>query len=99
MLFRSPHWQQGRYPPVYRSHQRYRYGYYRPPIGFYSHSWGFGEYLPRGWYGSSYLLNDWWSYDLPFPPPGYDWVRVGDDAVLIDRFTGRIVQVVRYLFW
>ena len=94
-----PHWQQGRYPPVYRSHQRYRYGYYRPPIGFYSHSWAFGEFLPRGWYGSQYLLDDWWSYDLPFPPPGYDWVRVGDDALLIDRYSGRVVQVVRDIFW
>jgi hypothetical protein len=94
-----PHWQQGRYPQVYRSQQRYRYGYYRPPIGFYSHSWGFGEYLPRGWYGSDYLLDSWWDYDLPYPPPGYDWVRVGSDALLIDSFTGRVVQVVRYIFW
>lgn len=94
-----PHWQQGRYPPVYRSHQRYRYGYYRPPIGFYAHSWAFGEILPRGWYGSDYLLNDWWSYGLPYPPLGYDWVRVGDDALLIDSYTGRVVQVVQDIFW
>jgi len=94
-----PHWQQGRYPQVYRSHQRYRYGYYRPPVGFYAHSWAFGEFLPRGWYGSDYLLNDWWSYDLPYPPPGYDWVRVGSDALLIDEYTGRVVQVVRDIFW
>ncbi len=94
-----PHWQPGRYPPVYRSHQRYRYGYYRPPIGFYAHSWAFGEILPRGWYGSDYLLNDWWSYGLPYPPLGYDWVRVGGDALLIDSYTGRVVQVVQDIFW
>lgn len=94
-----PHWQQGRYPQVYRSQQRYRYGFYRPPIGFYAHSWGFGEYLPRGWYGSDYLVNDWWSYELPYPPPGYDWVRVGGDALLIDSYSGRVVQVVRNIFW
>jgi hypothetical protein len=94
-----PHWQQGRYPPVYRSHQRYRYGYYNPPVGFYTRSWAFGEILPRSWYGPDYLLNDWWSYDLPYPPPGYDWVRVGDDALLIDSYTGRVVQVVQDIFW
>jgi Ni/Co efflux regulator RcnB len=94
-----PHWQQGRYPPVYRSHQRYRYGYYRPPLGFYAHSWVFGEILPRSWYGPDYLLNDWWSYGLPYPPLGYDWVRVGDDALLIDSYTGRVVQVVQDIFW
>ena len=95
-----PHWQQGRYPPIYRSQNRYRYsGYYRPQVGFYSHNWGFGEFLPRGWYGPDYLMNDWWSYGLPYPPLGYDWVRVGDDALLIDPYTGRVVQVVRSLFW
>ena len=95
-----PHWQQGRYPPIYRSQNRYRYqGYYRPQVGFYSHNWGFGEFLPRGWYGPDYRLGDWWSYSLPYPPLGYDWVRVGDDALLIDQFTGRVVQVVRSLFW
>jgi Ni/Co efflux regulator RcnB len=94
-----PHWQQGRYPQIYRSPQRYRYGYYSPPIGFYSHNWAFGEFLPRGWYGSDYMLDDWWDYDLPYPPPGYDWIRVGNDALLIDRYSGRVVQVVRYLFW
>lgn len=95
-----PHWQQGRYPSVYRSQHRYRYGgYYRPPIGFYAFNWGFGDFLPQGWYGPDYVLYDWWNYDLPYPPPGYDWVRVGDDALLVDSYTGRVVQVVRLLFW
>jgi hypothetical protein len=95
-----PHWQQGRYPPVYRSQQRYRYaGYYRPPIGFYAYNWGFGDYLPHDWYGPDYLIYDWSSYGLPYPPPGYDWVRVGADALLIDSYTGQVVQVVRFLFW
>ena len=95
-----PHWRQGQYPSVYRSQNRYRYsGYYRPQIGFYLHNWGFGEFLPRGWYGQDYLLNDWWNYSLPYPPLGYDWVRVGYDALLIDQYTGRVVQVVRAIFW
>ncbi len=95
-----PHWQQGRYPQVYRSQQRYRYsGYYRPPIGFYSHNWAFDEFLPRGWWGPDYSLNSWWNYGLPYPPPGYDWVRVGPDALLIDEYSGRVVQVVRDIFW
>ena len=41
---------------------------------------------------------DWWSYGLPEPPYGYDWVRVGPDALLVD-YSGRIVQVVRAVFW
>ena len=91
-------WDHGRYPPVYRSSHRYRHAW-RPPVGFYSRSWGYGDYLPRSWYGGDYWIIDPWQYDLPLPPPGFDWVRVGDDAVLIDRFSGRVVQVVRYIFW
>ena len=68
-------------------------------FGFYVHVWNFGDYLPRGWYASNYRILDWWTYDLPVPPPGYAWVRVGDDALLIDEFNGRVIQVVRYVFW
>ena len=95
---RPPTWQRGRYPPVYQSHQRFRMGGYRAPSGFYSRAWGFGEILPRALYGDNYRIGDFWTYDLPYPPPGYAWVRVGSDALLIDAYTGRIVQVVRYLF-
>ncbi|MET0273341.1 MAG: RcnB family protein [Phenylobacterium sp.] len=94
-----PRWDQNRYPPVYRSQNRYRGHSWRAPSGFYSRLWVYGDILPRGWYGSNYQLNDWWSYGLPMPPPGYDWVRVGDDAILIDSYSGRVVQVVRYVFW
>ena len=91
-------WNRDRYPPVYRSHQRYRHDW-RPPTGFYSRAWGFGDYLPRSWYGGDYWIVDAGRYHLPLPPPGFDWVRVGDDAVLVDRFNGRVVQVVRFVFW
>jgi Ni/Co efflux regulator RcnB len=95
----QPRWEQGRYPSVFRSSRRFNGGRYIYPSNFYIRAWGYGDQLPYGWYGSDYRLMDWWSYDLPMPPPGYDWVRVGDDALLIDTFTGEVVQVVRYLFW
>lgn len=91
-------WERGRYPSAYFSSNRYRHAW-RPPSGFYVRSWGFGEIFPRGWYGSGYWITDPWRFDLPLPPPGYDWVRAGDDALLIDQYTGRVVQVVRNLFW
>lgn len=93
-------WEHGRYPHSYSSSHRYRYRYaWRPPVGFYVHAWNYGDFLPRGWFGPGYWLIDPWEYDLPLPPPGFDWVRVGDDALLVDQFTGRIVQVVRDVFW
>jgi Ni/Co efflux regulator RcnB len=33
------------------------------------------------------------------PPSGFDWVRVGYDAILVDAYTGQVVQVVRMVFW
>lgn len=95
---RDSRWERGRYPSVYSSSNRYRYAW-RPPSGFYVRSWGFGDFLPRSWFGSGYWISDPWRFNLPRPPLGYDWVRAGDDALLIDQFTGRIVQVVRNIFW
>lgn len=94
-----PYWSQGRYPFSYHSHRRYRGSRWIAPPGFYVRSWSHGDYLPWGWYSQSYRLNDWWAYGLPWPPPGFDWVRVGPDVLLVDRFNGRIVQVVRMVFW
>lgn len=94
-----PEWQRGRFPPVYRTPHRFHVTPYRWPFGYGGRAWGFGEILPPVFWGPSYEILDWWAYDLPAPPPGFTWVRVGYDAVLVDRFDGRIVQVFRGLFW
>ncbi len=96
---RGERWERGRLPPVFWSQNRYRLGAYRAPYGYYVRDWGYGDFLPRGWYGDSYFLGDFLDFDLPYPPPGYEWVRVGGDAIMVDRYTGRIVQVVRGIFW
>ena len=33
------------------------------------------------------------------PMPGTVWVRYGDDALLIDRYTGEVIQVAYGIFW
>ena len=93
------HWQRGRLPPVFWSEHRYHLRPYRAPYGYYVRDWGFGDFLPRGWFGNDYWIDDFLDYDLPYPPPGYEWVRVGGDALLVDRYTGRVAQVVRGIFW
>jgi len=94
----APRWAPRRYPPAYNSPSRYRGPSWRPPEGYYVRTWRYGEVLPRGWYGPDYQLFDWWSFALPAPPPGYDWIRIGRDALLVDDY-GRIYQVVRGVFW
>lgn len=94
-----PRYDRRAYPSIWRTPQRYRAPAYRPPSGWYARSWSYGQIIPRGWYGSQYRLMEWWDYGLPIPPLGYVWVRVGDDALLVDEYSGRIVQVVYDLFW
>lgn len=92
-------WTRGHSPFSYASRNRYRVSIWIAPAGYYSRYWRDGDFLPFDWYGPRYRLSDWWAYDLPWPPPGYDWVRIGDDVLLVDRYSGRIVQVVRNVFW
>lgn len=89
-----------RFPHVFQTNHRYRLSnYYVQPYGFYDYAWAYGDFLPWGWYGPSYWIDDWFAYGLPVPPIGCEWVRVGHDAVLVDTFTGRVLSVARLLFW
>jgi len=92
-------WDRNRFPPVYASHHRFRVGPYHRPYGWFVRSWAFGDFLPNGWFAPDYWIDDFWDYDLPYPPPGLHWVRVGDDALLVDDYSGRVLQVVRDIFW
>lgn len=44
-----------------------------------------GGRLPGFWMGADYRVDDYLSFGLAAPPPGYSWVRYYDDAVLVDR--------------
>ncbi|HEY2708477.1 MAG TPA: RcnB family protein [Caulobacteraceae bacterium] len=77
--------------------QRFHAGFNRPH-GWYARNWNFGDFLPFGWFASSYYL-DFNDYDLPPPPIGCEWVREGDDAVLVNVWTGEVLSVYRGIFW
>ncbi|MCA6313721.1 RcnB family protein, partial [Phenylobacterium sp.] len=91
----DPRW----YPPVWTPSYRYRGGPWVPPPGFAPRRWSHGEVLPWTWWTPRHRIESWWSYGLPVPPLGFSWVRLGRDAVLVDLWTGRIVQVAYTLFW
>ncbi|MDI7774068.1 RcnB family protein [Asticcacaulis sp. EMRT-3] len=67
-------------------------GYYNVPSQWYGHRWLEGEYLPD--FFDSYRIYDWQAYDLPIPPYGCAWYFLGEDAVLADVDTGRILDVI-----
>jgi Ni/Co efflux regulator RcnB len=96
---RSRRWyDQRQWRPSYRAPRRYKAPRYYAPRGYYVRTWYYNDYLPWGWYTPSYYLN-WWSYGLPAPPIGTEWVRVGDDALLVDVWTGRVLTIYYDIFW
>ncbi len=79
--------------------QRFRGPAYYFPAGFGYRVWSFGEFLPPPFFVSDYVLYDYWDYGLPAPPAGFEWVRVGADALLVRPVDGYILDVARNLFW
>jgi len=72
---------------------------YRRPSGWYEHRWSFGAFLPTAFWVRDYWLIDFADYDLPPPPYGAVWVRVGPDALLVDQDTGEIITVAYDVFY
>ena len=89
---------QGVVPERFHAQQRFHAGWYNRPHGWYERRWGFGEYLPWGWFAPSFYL-DYHDYDLPVPPIGCEWVREGPDAVLVNVWTGQVLSVDYGVFW
>jgi Ni/Co efflux regulator RcnB len=79
--------------------RRFRAPSYHRPNGWYYRRWSYGDFLPSLFWSSQYWISNWSMYDLPPPPPGAIWVRYGDDAVLIDRFSGEVIDVVYGFFY
>ena len=79
--------------------RRFRAGQYERPRGYYYRRWSFGEILPYIFFSRDYWLNDFNDYDLSPPPPGCEWVRYGDDALLVDIRSGEILETVYGVFY
>jgi len=78
-------YQPGPYYAPYRSHR-----YNRLSIGFYLDSLFF---QPR------FFINDPWAYRLPPVYGPYQWVRYYDDVLLVDIYSGEVVDVIYDFFW
>jgi Ni/Co efflux regulator RcnB len=81
------------YQHNFQAARSYHIGPYNRPGGWTAHHWGYGEILPRAYWGPQYLISDYWLFALEVPPAGYEWVRDGSDAMLISTDSGEILQV------
>ena len=86
----------------YRNANRstFRLGVYYSPYRSYSYRrLGIGFYLDNLFYGSRYWINDPWHYRLPEVYGPYRWVRYYDDVLLVNIYTGEVVDVIYDFFW
>ncbi|MBL8271775.1 RcnB family protein [Steroidobacter sp.] len=110
---RDDRWDHGRRDYRVDRHDAYRAGYYNgrsdqrrydrgryiAPRGYYVRSWRHGDYLPRSYCETRYVVSDYHSYHLGAPPRGHHWVRVNNDVVLAAVASGLVVSVVNGLFY
>lgn len=74
-------------------------GAYYDPFGWGYQPYSIGWRMWPNYYRSSYWLNDPWQYRLPYSPPGTRWIRYYDDAILVDMWSGQVVDIIYDFFW
>ena len=82
-----------------RHHSIFHLGFYYDPFGWGYQPYSIGWRLWPNYYSSNYWINDPWQYRLPYAPPGTHWIRYYNDALLVDTYTGEVVDVIRNFFW
>ena len=88
--------------------QRYRYGnrnifnrgrYYAPYRNHSYSRFSIGLTLGSPFYSNRYWISDPWQYRLPPAYAGTQWVRYYDDVLLVDVYTGEVLDVIYDFFW
>ncbi|WP_408589947.1 RcnB family protein [Novosphingobium sp.] len=73
--------------------------YYAPFRGYNYSQLSIGIFLGAPFYAQQYWLSDPWAYRLPPAYGSYRWVRYYDDVILVDIYTGEVVDVIHDFFW
>ncbi|HEX5237215.1 MAG TPA: RcnB family protein [Sphingomicrobium sp.] len=81
------------------SFHRIRTSAFRYPRGYHYRRFRIGSILPSLFLSSLYFWSDYGALGLGAPPPGYVWVRYGPDLLLVNRFNGRIADVIYGAFY
>ena len=82
-----------------RHHSIFHIGFYYDPFGYSYNRFNIGSFLYPSYYQSNYWINDPWQYRLPPAYGPYRWIRYHNDALMIDTWTGEVVDVIYGFFW
>jgi hypothetical protein len=86
----------------YRSANRFHFrpGPYYPPFRWHRYSRvQIGFFLDSLFFQPRFFINDPWAYRLPPVYGPYRWVRYYDDVLLVDVYSGEVVDVIYNFFW
>jgi hypothetical protein len=86
----------------YRSANRFHFrpGPYYPPYRWHRYSRvQIGVFLDSLFFQPRFFINDPWAYRLPPVYGPYRWVRYYDDVLLVDIFSGEVVDAIYDFFW
>jgi Ni/Co efflux regulator RcnB len=79
--------------------KHYDAGAFTAPSGYTYSRYAIGGHVPDELRGDDGLvLSGYSNYALQAPPHGLTWIRVGSDALLVDRKTGEVVETDYGLF-
>ena len=83
-----------------RYRNNYRLGNYYSPYRNHRYSrFSIGLMLQPLFYSQNYWINDPYQYRLPYAPSGTQWVRYYNDVMLVDTYSGEVVDVIHDFFW
>ncbi|MBC7491844.1 MAG: RcnB family protein, partial [Novosphingobium sp.] len=86
----------------YRNQNRniFRGGRYNAPYNGYSYrQLSIGFFLDQAFFGESYWIGDPGYYRLPLASGPFRWVRYYDDVLLVNIYTGEVVDEIHDFFW
>lgn len=97
----------------WRNNDRYNWSSYRstnrtifagsryaaPYRGYNYQRFGIGFSLSPAFYGSQYWLNDPYAYRLPEAYGPYRWVRYYEDVLLVNTYSGEVVDAIYEFFY
>jgi hypothetical protein len=73
--------------------------YYSPYRNWSYRRFSIGLFLDSLFYNQRYWIGDPWQYRLPAAPYGTQWVRYYNDVLLVDIYTGEVVDAIYDFFW
>ncbi len=86
------------YRKTVTSKKHYEAAAYVAPEGYTVTRYSLGQRVPTVVLHSGSVMNNYTDYALVAPPNGLTWIRIGNDAFLVEGNTGEVVQADYDLF-